>query len=129
MSHSSRLLSAAAAMVAILALGASPLLAAQKGIVTGRVMLDGKPVPGLHLRLVQDLPMDRTPGKSGGGGGTKVIGRAITDADGRFTFNDIEPGTYRVEGGSRSVGWIYVDVKVEPGKTADLGDQVLSKLD
>jgi hypothetical protein len=61
-------------------------------------------------------------------GGTKTIQQVTTDAQGRFTFNNVEVGEYRVEGGNNNIGWLYWDVKVEANKTTDLGQQKLVKL-
>lgn len=51
------------------------------GIVTGVVTYDGRPAPGKRVALA-------------GGGGSKV---AATDANGRYTFNNVAAGRWQVQ--------------------------------
>lgn len=107
---------------------------AEKGGVTGNVIaLDGKPAAGFNVKLVKDVPLQMgRPGSgrgAGSGGGTKTIAQTKTDANGRFTFNGVEVGDYRIEGGNRNVGWLYEDVNIEANKTAEKKDIKLFKTD
>lgn len=133
-------------VAALLAWAAAPVVAsmAEKGSISGRVLMsDGKPAQ-LTLRLEQTVPMgmdkgDRKPRSTGpdtgatqlqGGerqGNVKVIARVTTDKEGKFTIPNLEQGAYTLVGGSRSLGWIYYPVEVEAGKETKLGDITLTK--
>jgi hypothetical protein len=131
-------------LVAVVGLVADQAFAADKGGVTGMVLdLNGKPLAGFQVKLVKDVPISMgrpgrgTKGKSGGtdsgatglqAGGTKTIATTTTDQQGKFAFNNIEVGDYRLEGGNNNMGWLYVDAKIEANKVNDVGQQKLVKL-
>lgn len=79
-------------LAAVLILGSSPTSDAttQKGTVEGRARIDagGAPVQFALVQLVRvdasPLPSDRPP-------------QGITNADGRYRFDDVAPGRYRVQ--------------------------------
>lgn len=130
--------------VALLAICTEQAYAAEKGNITGTVLsVDGsKPMVGFQVKLVRDIPMQMGRpgrGKTGGinsgatglqgqQGGTKTFATATTDAQGRFNINNVEVGTYRLEGGNNNIGWLYIDVNVEANKTSDVGQQKLVKV-
>jgi hypothetical protein len=143
-------IAASLVVVAVLALLAQVGLAAfegGKGNLSGTVQTaDGKPAVGLNLKLVKDMPIDmRRPGGKGkstgmgdsgatglqnkGGPRTKVVAQATTDASGKFTMQNVEEGSYRLEAGNKNMGWIYQDVSIEPNKTVELNDLKLTKID
>ena len=137
------------AALTLLAQVGSAALQDGKGTISGTVQThDGKPAVGLNLKLVQDIPIDmRRPGggkgkgrstglDDGGATGlqsgkprTKTIAQATTDAQGKFTMNNVPAGTYRLEAGNKNMGWIYQDVTVEANKTTELNDLKLAKID
>ena len=135
------------AALALLAQVGSAALQEGKGNISGTVQThDGKPAVGINLKLVQDIPIDmRRPGggkgKStglddsgatglqGGKPRTKQFAQATTDAQGKFTMNNVPAGTYRLEAGNKNMGWIYQDVTVEANKTTELNDLKLAKID
>jgi len=119
-----------------------------KGNLTGTVLTaDGKPAVGLNVKIVKDIPRDmRRPGSKGkstgldhtggaeglqakGGPRTKVVAQATCDQNGKFSMNNIEAGSYRLEAGSKGQGWIYQDVGIEAGKTVEMNDLKLAKID
>ncbi|MGD0113048.1 MAG: hypothetical protein ABSD48_14400 [Armatimonadota bacterium] len=55
------------------------------GVVMGKVLFGGRPLPGVVLRLVRDADSTFLPDR-----------QARTDAAGRYRFADIPPGRYRV---------------------------------
>ena len=130
----------------LLAWVAGPVAAsmmADKGSVSGRVLMsDGKPA-AISLRLEQTVPMgvdkgDRKPRASwidSGAttlqgerqGNVKIVARVTTDKEGKFTIPNLEQGAYTLVGGSKSLGWIYYPVEVEAGKETKLGDITLTK--
>lgn len=134
-------------LIAVIGLATDTAFAADKGNITGNVLtVDGKPAVGFVVKLVRDVPMSMgRPGRGGkgkssggdsgavglqgGAGGTKTIAQTTTDAQGRFTLNNVEVGTYRLEGGSKGGGWLYYDVSVEANKTVEMKDMKLVKLD
>ena len=133
-------------VAALLAWAAAPVVAAamaEKGSISGRVLMsDGKPAQ-IPLRLEQTVPMgmdkgDRKPRASwiGSGatelqgekqGNVKIIARVTPDKDGKFAIPNLEQGAYTLVGGNKSVGWIYYPVDVEAGKETKLGDITLTK--
>jgi hypothetical protein len=132
-------------LVAVLGLVSDTAYAADRGNISGNVlMLDGKPAVGFSVKLVKDVPLTmgrpgRGKGKSSASDsgavglqnnpGTKTVAQTTTDAQGRFTFNNVEVGQYRLEGGNRSMGWLYYDVSVEANKTTEMKDMKLVKVD
>jgi len=141
-------LAAAFCFVSFASLQASAMLEG-KGSVSGTVTAeDGKPLVGLALRLEQDIPMGMGPaggtgrgkGKSSSGdsGATelqgkknprvKVVGRAVTDASGRFSFTNLDEGVYRLVAGSKSQGWIFQDVEVKANEETKLEGLKLVKV-
>ena len=136
------------AALALIAQVSSAALDEGKGTLSGTVQThDGKPCVGLTLKLVQDIPIDmRRPGggkgKSTGFDGSgatdlqgapkqriKQVGQATTDAQGKFTMQNIPAGSYRLEAGNKNMGWIYQDVTIEASKTTELNDLKLAKVD
>lgn len=118
------------AICALALLATSAHAADDKGSLSGTVTDEaGKAVVGLSLRLEQDIPMEAQRGKKGKqGGGTKIVGRAVSDQQGNFALPALDPGTYRLVAGSQNVGWIYMEVTVTAGKETKLGNLKLTKV-
>ena len=108
------------ATLLVVGLTAPPGAIAQQGAVEGQARADdGAPVPFALVRLVRDdsgpLPGD-TPSQG------------ITNADGRFRFDGVTPGRYRVE--LLRVGFEplrYGPVHVAAGRTAQVEFRVASR--
>src|SRR5439155_9123255 len=90
---------------------------------------DGKAVAGLELRLERVSHITVRP--PGGNlkhkivqlqtrPATPAIATATTDAQGKFSMTQIAPCSYRLVGGSKSIGWIFQNITVEPGKESKL---------
>lgn len=110
--------------------------AAAKGKIAGVVMKEGKAVAGVEVRLMkppggaQRPPQGpqqqaQTPGENpppGGPGGNRPapIATATTDADGKFVIENVAPGDYGINAGSREAGMGRARVHVEAGKTAEV---------
>ena len=113
------------------------------GAVTGTIV-DAKdqPIVGLTVRLVATTPMTSDRGPVGGKGSRshdpfdqepnqladRIVARATTDAQGKFTMTGIPVGPYLLRGGTKSIGIIYEDVIVEADKTKDVGTLKLVKI-
>jgi hypothetical protein len=107
------------------------LLSQQTGSIRGSVVdSEGKAVANLALRLEKPAHISVKP--PGGNLKHKItfplqtkpaippIATATTDAEGKFTMNDIAPGAYRIVGGSNSTGWVFQSVTVDAGKETKL---------
>jgi hypothetical protein len=104
------------------------------GALTGRVLLaDGKPLPGLPIELLggrRSLIIRSTTAFLDPEGlhFDPVVGRTVTDAEGRFRLSDLQPRTVGLllldPGGPRSLLW-PLEVTPVAGETRDLGDLVL----
>jgi len=104
------------------------------GALTGRVLLaDGQPLPGLPLELLggrRSLIIRSTSAflDAGGLDFNPVVGRAVTDSEGRFRLSDLQPRTVGLllldPGGPRALLW-PLEVTPVAGETRDLGDLVL----
>jgi vitamin B12 transporter len=60
------------------------VLAQSGGVLYGRITQDGKPVPGANVNITVHDPM-----------GNKTF-TAVTDADGKYRFENLQPGNYMV---------------------------------
>ena len=79
--------------------------------VTGTIRdVNGAPVAGFSTKL-WDRP--RIP--------AKLVATTVTDAQGRFEFKDISEGQYVLKGGSRVVGFIYMEVTLQGGIDTHVG--------
>jgi protocatechuate 3,4-dioxygenase beta subunit len=86
------------------------------GSISGSVTdQDGKPIAGLVLKLEQDVKDARPPK-------TRIVARVTTDSQGKFIFDNLAPGNYRIGGGSKSNGWIYYDVVVKADEEIKVGE-------
>jgi 5-hydroxyisourate hydrolase-like protein (transthyretin family) len=104
------------------------------GALTGRVLhADGQPVPGLPLELLggrRSLIIRSITAfmEEGGLGFDPVVGRAVTDGEGRFRLEDLQPRTIGAlvldPAGPRALLW-PLEVTPVTGETRDLGDIVL----
>jgi hypothetical protein len=140
------------AVVALLALSGEWLHAQApqgKGSVSGTILTeDGKPAASLSVQLKRTIPIalpdapggrrkGRTSGWDSGAtglqgdkqGGEKTIGRATTDANGKFKIENIDSGAANLVAGSKSMGWLYYPVVIEPNKNVDIGEIKLAKVD
>jgi len=74
----------AALILMLVAVASSPLLAAQKGVKLSGQVKDalGHGIPKVEIKL-----LDRSK---------KVLARAFSDDDGRFTISDVKPGVYLI---------------------------------
>ena len=124
---------------------------ADKGSLGGTVMThDGKPAVGLTLKLEQTKPMGIRGGKGSGkgksgfgngsganglqgddgsGGNVKIVARATTDQNGKFTMPNLEVGAYTLVAGNKNMGWIYYPVTIEKDKETRIDDLKLTKTD
>ena len=118
-----------------------------KGSVSGVVLsADGKPMVGFAVRLERTDPVGAGDGAAGGkrkrtagwdngaiglqGGrekGVKIVGRAVTDQNGKFHIQNVEPGGAILVGGSKSQGWIYYPIEIMPGQETKLEPIKLAK--
>jgi hypothetical protein len=105
--------------------------AEQDGSISGIVTdSDGKPVPNLALRLEKPSRISIKP--PGGNVKHKLIeplqtkptappiATATTDAEGKFSMTGIPAGSYRLVGGSNSIGWVFQGITVDAGKETKL---------
>ncbi len=102
-------MSRARLLVFLLALATGP---ARAGEIAGTVIdgTKGHPAPGVEVLLIDPA----TP---------EPLGRAATDAKGRFAFPDVAPGEYVLGASHLGVPYVRRDVRVEaghPAVTADL---------
>lgn len=107
----------------LLLIPAIPVAAAdEKGSLSGTVRDNaGSAVAGLAIRLVQQ-------DGQGQNRKVKIVGRATTDGQGRFRIEQVAPGRYRIEAGSKSVGWIFQELEIEAGKELKLDDLQLARV-
>jgi hypothetical protein len=113
-----------------------------KGTITGVAMYDGQPVNGATVRLVQPVRAGQEPRKAARALATEPAKRgkaakgdkaaraarpaakqqpvatATTDDDGKFTFNEVEPGDYVVAIALRGRANGRARVHVVAGKTS-----------
>lgn len=104
------------------------------GTLVGRVVdHDHRPLAGLPLELLGGLVFDLLPAADAWFEATPpdvtfVAARAVTDADGRFRIEKLEPqGLFLLQIDPRGPRATFrvVDTVPSPGETADLGDLVL----
>lgn len=94
------------------------LVALDPAAVTGRVVLDGVPVPYFGVAIVSDPTDDYSRPRS------------VRDPNGRFLEKDPEPGTYAVViVGPSFARTVVPNVRVVPGQTTDLGDIAVTRGD
>ena len=151
--QSLRNISLGVTIVALLALSGQWLHAQEpqgKGSVSGTIQTDdGKPAASLNVQLKRTVPIampdapggrrkGRTSGWDSGAsglqsgdkqGGEKTIGRATTDANGKFKIDNIEAGAANLVAGSKALGWLYYPVVIEANKNVDIGEIKLAKVD
>jgi hypothetical protein len=86
---------------------------AQTGGVTGNVVgRDGAVVEGARVSLWLDGDCQ---------------GYVLSDADGVFTFTDVEVGVYELRAGMKKIGNAYIDgVEVLEGEVTDVGTLTLA---
>jgi hypothetical protein len=84
---------------AAVCLAQAPSAAQEKGSVSGTVSnLAGEPVRGATLRLIP---------QSGGAGTPAQVDSVSSDAQGNFTFEDLDPGSYSVT--SEKAGYLFTE--------------------
>lgn len=94
------------------------LVALDEARVTGRVVLDGVPVPYFGVAVTEDV--DNEYGRP----------TTVRDRDGRFVLKDAEPGTYAVVIiGPTFARTAIPNVRIVAGQTTDLGTIVVSRGD
>ena len=132
------------AVLTILGLGAmhSRPVQAQEQKGPGRIVgavadASDKPLTGFVLRLYSITPMstDRPGSKAALDTPAptmlveKLVATVSTDAQGKFSFPNVNPGGYLLKGGSKNSGGIILnEVEVKPGETSDLGKLKLVKV-
>ncbi len=100
---------------------------AGSGAINGSVTKDGQPIANVRVSLLA-LPdkgarLGKQPkGKAGkaGGAAAKALAQTTTDADGKFNFNNIVPGTYVVMAVERGEGRGRQRVVVADGQSPDV---------
>lgn len=107
------------------------------GTITGTVTKDGKPLANARVALIVKVRHGKKAGKNSEASnnesastqpsGTaekhhhpKPIATATTDADGKFTLNDVNVGDYVVIAGLRGQGRGHEHVAVTAGQTASV---------
>ncbi|HEY7091335.1 MAG TPA: carboxypeptidase-like regulatory domain-containing protein [Tepidisphaeraceae bacterium] len=68
------------------------------------------PAAGLTVMLAERRP-----------GGGKIVAQTVTDAQGGLVFKGIPEGLYVLKGGSKAMGFVYMDVSVQAGQITDMG--------
>jgi hypothetical protein len=87
-------------------------------VVTGRVLLDGKPVTDYALALAPARDEDTLA----------MEGRTLHASDGKFTVREVTPGDWRVVIAAEGCDVAFTEPKqVAPGKSIDVGDIVLTR--
>jgi hypothetical protein len=111
----------------VLCIGASEP-SEELGGVTGTIHdLDGKPLQGFTVKTQKFNPGWRSWRREKKN--PELIATAITDADGRFAVQGIQPDGYTLVGGNNTIGWLYQEIDVKAGKTLDVGVIRLVRLD
>jgi hypothetical protein len=101
----------------------------EAGNAGGKLTLsDGRPAAGISVSLVAKNYLPDTLGKIGSGDLAGSYYRTHTGADGRFHFNEVAPGNYRVMAVDQSLGATADSVFVKPGGETILLDGVLKTL-
>ena len=132
-----RMSSVALALVVALCLCgvASAQQSDQKGQIQGKVVgLDGKPAPGIKVRLMQ--AQERGAGKRKADAADQAnaanadkaarkqrrmpVAETVTDASGAFSFADVAAGSYRVVAGDKGGPRGNVAAHVSGGSTANV---------
>src|SRR4051812_1625159 len=95
-------------------------MAANTGTVNGTVMSsDGKAVPNQKVRfkkVFNKAPIGKTAMAAPDG---VAVATVSSDKDGKFTQN-LEPGEYWAEAGSKTLGYAKERVTVKAGETTDV---------
>ena len=83
-------------LLVALSFSQAPPAADRPGRISGRVTLEGAntPVAGARIMLI---PTARPNGPTGPMGPMGPLPQATTDQDGRYTFDRVAPGTYRID--------------------------------
>ena len=100
---------------------------AASDIFARRLLGDGASAPGWPVTA--PLVVCGATGLQADKDRVKIVGKATTDASGKFTMQNIPAGLYRLEAGNKNMGWIYQDVNIEADKTVELNDLKLAKID
>jgi opacity protein-like surface antigen len=140
----------ATALLAVLALSVSAADTTQpsdqaKGTITGKVLHDGKPMPGMRVAVFDAAELrrgrknkgdagndaaEKGAEEKGAGGVNKIFGKddrpkpvaqTVTDADGAFTL-ELPAGAYFVAASGKKIGMAHERVEVKAGEsvTVDL---------
>jgi hypothetical protein len=113
-----------------------------KGKVIGTVKGDdGKPAAGVNVSLLPpgssdhhkgggdaDKPKAQAAGDKPKGNHPEPIAKTKTDGDGKYTLNDVPPGTYELHAGLKGAGMAHEEVKVDAGQTVTC-DLTLKKME
>lgn len=98
-------------------------LARETGVIEGRVLWGGQPLPNATVRIVRVAPQGSLLSLSSGEPDRPVTMEAVSDAQGRYRVAQVPPGEYRFLWQARPGGdWLRrltekAEVTVEAGKT------------